>query len=604
MTQRSKRLPSMKKQFFVRSLLGNCLLMLLPLMLIGSFAIIKTKNEVEAAIKKSNRDMLYQIDTHMSSLLSVTDNITLYFSQNPSVLTQLRSGFTRNNLSLDNIKNISSMNVYLQNIAFTNEYINSVYVYLNNTNGRFLSSNSGLMNTDWYYDTDWLNSYENSTEDSWFEVRYTQPYSYAKSTPVFTSYKKLYSSINPASPIGVVVCQYNIDTIISYLSSLGLYENQSISFLDENYNIVLQNMPADITDAITFFRNTGQESQDLFTIETNHHEYAATLLSSGLNQELYYLSLVPSRNLYATSNALILSFLLLGVASIFIGILLALTKTNRDYKRLELILDMLTDPEKYDTVPAGTGSHESDPYAYITYNILNMFLRQNYLNLQISEKRYKMQLLEMQALQQQINPHFLNNTLHTIYWEAIRITESPNTCSNIVSNLSDLMRYALSNPQEEVTIKEELEYLNHYLEIQKVRYRDKFDIQQDIDEEAIIYPIPKMILQPLVENSIYHGIKEKKGPGRTKIKVYNRKSYIYISVIDNGAGISRERLQKVRTDLQKQTETSEHIGMRNTNRRLILAYGPAAFIHIGSREGWGTALYFRIPIISPEETEE
>ena len=117
--------------------------------------------------------------------------------------------------------------------------------------------------------------------------------------------------------------------------------------------------------------------------------------------------------------------------------------------------------------------------------------------------------------------------------------------------------------------------------------------------------VPKMILQPLAENALYHGIKEKEGSGVIKIKVYFRQDHVQVSVLDNGVGMDREQLLSLRRRLCEVDTVDSHIGLLNTHRRLVLAYGEASGIHIGSRKGWGTVMSFRLPLgSSPSQHDQ
>lgn len=223
-------------------------------------------------------------------------------------------------------------------------------------------------------------------------------------------------------------------------------------------------------------------------------------------------------------------------------------------------------------------------------------MEDDYLKMQASEREYKMQILKMQVLQYQINPHFLHNTLNSIYWETIRMTSSENSCSVMVSDLSSVIRYSLSSPQEDVKIGEEIDYLKTYLEIMKIRYPDKFTAEFRIDPACVIYPIKKMIFQPLVENSIYHGIKEKSGGGTVCIGARFLKNSIMIYVWDNGTGIPPSKLESLQKQLSSEEIPLDHVGLISTNLRLKFAYGKDSILHIKSIEGRFTIIYFRIPL--------
>ena len=221
-----KRQLSMKTQFFIKSLLVNCLLLLIPISVLAPFSIIRSNREIESSIRKNNWNLLYQIEEHMDSLFKQADNINLYFAHNPSIITHLRRAFRENSLTLDSLNSINTFSLYLQNITNTNNYIHSVYVYYNNTYGRFLSSETArLTNLSGYYDTEWIQSYLHSEEDTWYEVRTLQRSSFAQPFRVISVYRKIYSSLAGDHPTGVIVTQFNYEPV-SY-THLDVYKRQS-----------------------------------------------------------------------------------------------------------------------------------------------------------------------------------------------------------------------------------------------------------------------------------------------------------------------------------------------------------------------------------------
>ena len=174
----------------------------------------------------------------------------------------------------------------------------------------------------------------------------------------------------------------------------------------------------------------------------------------------------------------------------------------------------------------------------------------------------------------------------------------------MISYRSAIMRYSLSDPQEDVKIQDEINYLKKYLEIMKLRYADKFDVEFRIQQDCSIYPLKKMLLQPLVENAIYHGIKEKDGNGLIRISVHRKKGRIYFSIYDTGNGIPPDRLAEIRSDLKETNKTvNQHIGLANTNSRLVLSYGQDARLYLNSCCGRFTVIWFSIPEMGEEERE-
>jgi two-component system sensor histidine kinase YesM len=148
-----------------------------------------------------------------------------------------------------------------------------------------------------------------------------------------------------------------------------------------------------------------------------------------------------------------------------------------------------------------------------------------------------------------------------------------------------------------VTLKTEIAVTLNYIEIQMIRYKEKFHVIWEYEEEIVKYNVLKLIFQPLIENSLYHGIKEKEGKCCIKIRISVKKSQLHIVVIDNGIGIMPERLVEVRKLLESNNlDHLRNIGLLNTQKRLKLTYGENYGIHLRSKFGWGTAVYITIPI--------
>lgn len=199
---------------------------------------------------------------------------------------------------------------------------------------------------------------------------------------------------------------------------------------------------------------------------------------------------------------------------------------------------------------------------------------------------------ELKALQSQINPHFLYNTLDSIIWMA-----EGNKNKEVVlmtSSLAKLLRQSISNENEVLTIGQEMEYIKSYLTIQKMRYKDKMEYVIDVDKDIYGFEIVKLVLQPIVENAIYHGIKFKDTMCLLRIRGYCAGNNIIIKVIDNGIGMTKEVLSHI-FDEQKQNHKSNGVGIFNVQMRLRLYYGRNYGISYESTPGEGTTATIIIP---------
>ncbi len=214
---------------------------------------------------------------------------------------------------------------------------------------------------------------------------------------------------------------------------------------------------------------------------------------------------------------------------------------------------------------------------------------------QIKEDERKMRYAELRLLQEQINPHFLYNTLDTVIW-LIEGNELEKAVSIVVS-LSEFFRLVLSRGQDFITIREEEMHIRSYLEIQQVRYSDilKFDIS--IDPRLYGFRILKLTLQPLVENSLYHGIKYKRAEGRIEVTGRQEDGLIRFLVRDNGVGMEEEELVKLREEIQKPCkETETGFGLANVNERIRMNFGPQYGMEIDSVKNKGTCVSITIPM--------
>lgn len=208
---------------------------------------------------------------------------------------------------------------------------------------------------------------------------------------------------------------------------------------------------------------------------------------------------------------------------------------------------------------------------------------------------------EMKALQAQINPHFLYNTLDSIIW----MSEAGQNEEVVLmtSALAKLLRQSISNDKEQVTIAEEIEYVRSYLIIQKMRYKDKLEYSIEVVPEINQVMIIKFALQPIVENAIYHGLKYKGKKGNLNIRGYERGGKVYITIADDGVGMDEEVLQHIFDETVKEHK-SNGVGVPNVQKRLQLYYGSEFGVSYISRKGAGTVATVMVPLSGRADDEE
>ncbi|WP_145324228.1 cache domain-containing sensor histidine kinase [Paenibacillus xylanexedens] len=253
---------------------------------------------------------------------------------------------------------------------------------------------------------------------------------------------------------------------------------------------------------------------------------------------------------------------------------------------------------------AGRWSDRADEIGMLG-NSYNRMLAQIRQLISLNELRERQKRdAEMRSLQEHIKPHFLYNTLDTIHWMARK--EGAEDVSGMVSALSRLFRIGLSKGQDYIPLHSEIEHMTSYLQIQQTRYRDRLQYTLNIPEELRDLFVLKLLLQPLVENAIYHGIKGRRGPGHIRVEARLEHSRLLLTVQDDGAGMSKERLAEMQHLLEAPLAsleasspgiTGKSYGMLNVQARIRLSFGDEYGIVLESDEGEGTSVTVIHPLM-------
>ena len=209
---------------------------------------------------------------------------------------------------------------------------------------------------------------------------------------------------------------------------------------------------------------------------------------------------------------------------------------------------------------------------------------------------------ELDALQSQINPHFLYNTLDSIVWmvESERYEEA----ISMVTALANLFRISLSQGKTIITIAEEFQHAKNYISIQKVRYKNKFEVEFSLDEKLKDYLTIKLVIQPILENAIYYGMEAMDGDGEILVRGYEKDGDIYIDIIDNGIGMPPEQVEILLKEGVQKRKRGSGIGLINVDQRIKLYFGEDYGLHIESEPDEGTKVTIHLPMKLEVERNE
>lgn len=591
---------STRFRLFTSSLFKNCMLLFLPLLLLAPYSIYRSVHDNSLSMEKSITLTLEQFDSTFDSLLSHVDNANAFFSMNPRVSVRLAKAFREPSVSLESQRNIANFSLYFQNLIFTDSNLLNIYIYYKDGNQRIFKPSAGALYTiDETDEENLLALWEaHSDQNTWLITHQKElAHASAPSRSLFI-FRELYAPA-AVSPSGLLIFEFDLNQIGKSLNRLLPYSDQTYYIYDCTGACVYGSDGSPEISALLLrqYRSlSAGDRESMQTLQRNGEKYLWRACSSDRADGFTYICMVPFRQLYQSSLMLARTYALLTGCAVLFSFLLAWIKTNQEYKYLNTILDLFSNPRHALDYPLPPRQPGTNPLNYITYNLVHLFLEQDYLKMQSSDREARLQLLTLRMLQYQINPHFMHNTLNAIYWRSVQMTGSENDCSRMVHLLSSLMRYSLSSPDEPATLQEEFRYIEAYVEIMKTRFPDRYTVDYRLDEACAPLPVKRMLLQPLVENAIYHGVKARPDRGFICVGARRLHRHIAVYVYDNGVGMDPEQLSRLQENLNEEFLcSSDSVGLRNTNFRLTLAYGKEASVRIRSRKGKSTIVYFFLP---------
>ena len=364
-----------------------------------------------------------------------------------------------------------------------------------------------------------------------------------------------------------------LDSVNNYLSNLRIYVDR----LEENLQ---------------------KESryEDNMEIWENDVQIVTSLVGDTMSQYIYYevKGIQQSRAAYQAFFVNMIRFSLLGMGIVLILVIILSYYIPRSITMPITRISRVTDQVAKGNLSVRAAAESGAEARMLSDSLNAMIDKINELLDQVTTEQIRLRKAEFELLQAQINPHFLYNTLDTIVWLAE--AGDQKRVVSMVGNLSDFFRTSLNQGKDIISIREELAHVRSYLEIQQVRYQDILRYEITVPEDLYEYKIPKITIQPLVENALYHGIKNKRGQGTITVSGKRNENGFVLYVRDNGIGMTQERLKEVRAGIQKLSYTGKEIyGLYNVNERIRLNFGETYGISIESTYGEGTCVSISLP---------
>ncbi|MBQ4062074.1 MAG: sensor histidine kinase [Christensenellaceae bacterium] len=390
--------------------------------------------------------------------------------------------------------------------------------------------------------------------------------------------------------IGAILIDFKLEHINSILENITIGKEGFVVIMDGNENLIYSpvNAIAPRIKGSWFSDESGMFEKNIMNerfqfIYKNSNEFGwRTIGVFSLAATLSQVS--EMRN--------ILIIILAGAA--LLALLLALlfsTTVVRPIMKLEKLMSEAQNGNLYVRFHA----RYNDEIGSLGRTFNSMLDRMQSLIDQVFAEQKKKRAAEINALQAQIKPHFLYNTFDTIHWLAKKY--GAKDIVYIIQCLTNLFRIGLSSGSEIITLREEVSHVENYLRIQKIRYEDIFDFEVDISEELKEFYVHKLILQPLVENAIYHGIKTSRRNGKITIKARAAGDNMVILIEDDGIGMPPEQVRKINNLFKNEKSEGMGYGMFNVNQRIKLSYGSEYGLNVESEEGKGTTITIVNPLV-------
>lgn len=587
-----------KLNLIQKFLLTYCILILVPLIALFGYSYTKMSNIIESNLLNSTEKAfeqsidfitykLYRI-FDISNTLAIDENIVSILKNNPD-----------NYLLSDQISHLSYLRLFLS--AYENESeLSNVSLYVND-NFIYKNDNKNIFSMNTLDCTKAINTINNTnTRFIWGPSSYFANYTPLISSDTLSLFKTIKNPDNFAENIGYLKLTFKKDLIIDIITKINSVPN-TISYLINSEGLVICSSN-ESNNNIEYLTDINQiqsfcNNENIFsTLKINKSKIyvKASLIDK---TDWYLVTLIPESSIISAINSQRLYLLIIVIICGGSSIILAFYFVIYIKKRLNKVVTGMH------YVQSGNFNH------YIEHNdndeIGELIDSYNYMIGKMSiliNEQYKLgksvKNAELKALQSQINPHFLYNTLDMINWMSYK--KMNKEISIAVKNLAKFYKLSLNNGKDLVTINDELQHAKLFVNIQNMRYNNRISLKINVDESINNYLIPKITLQPIIENSINYGILGKgESSGIISILGYSLNSHIILTISDDGIGMTEETLNQLIENKLTSPKGSGY-GLKNINKRIKLLYGDNYGLSFKSIYNYGTTVTITIPAINED----
>mgnify|MGYP001324424836 CR=1 FL=1 len=512
------------------------------------------------------------------------ERTSIYITQNPQIIRYLDIPFENNYRSYENY--YFTFCPLFESYIMQNQYIYNTILYVENTT--FPDAWNGIYHMDRIKENERFRMLleEDKKMEMWYPIHDSQD----SKEKVFSFARKLIS-FSEMKVIGILEIE-----ITEKLLFKDLYKDKKLVeyylVLDDKGNVITTNLPSSFLNSLKVRRLLTQAKENVIdgVLEFENQRFiASTVPISRIGCSLVGIS--PLTTFMADNGDYrTMILVVIAISLILFGTIIHLV-ANRLTKRLKILVKALKSMRNDNiNVKIPVVSHDEIGELAVSFNLMTdriYELIERVYKAQIMEKEY-----ELKALEAHINPHFLYNSLSTISWMARKI--NAENIDNMAFLLSKFYRLVLSKGNSVITVQDEINHLKAYVEIERTRFGDSFQVIYDVDPESLDCKMIKIILQPIVENSIKHGLAAKDYRGTIIVRVKQDREYLYLTVIDDGIGMDSQVLESLNRG-EDLINSESGYGIRNIRERIKAVYGERGHIKILSRPGVGCTVNITIP---------
>lgn len=565
---------------------------LIPLLSMGIFTYQVSSKMMKEQVSKGIMENLAQINKNLAFFSRDIEQLSNYIYRSDLVQDKLQKSSSRTNL--EKYQDFEQVNALFDSVLGTKNWTINVYII--------------GFNGDRYFTGDYLPPQYNQISENWgifrkakdangaivWDTHYTIRHTESQEV-VLRVGQLLKNQVNEA--IGYLVIDI-LEPSIAELYQSNYHSNQEQMYLIDSEGYIISGYPSKTTIGTKMkhesIDNILRSQRGFFDTTLNHKKYI-TIFDT--NEETHYkvVNYTPESEITKNSQPIkYLTLLLIVIAfivTVWFTYLFAISITS-PMNRLKIVMKKV---EKGDLDIRFQANYQ-DEVSELGHNFNTMIMKLQTSIKESSEKKSRLQEAEINTLRAQINPHFLYNTLETI--SAIAKIKGVKMISELAIALGEMMRYSIKKDSEYVLLEEDLLLLERYLFIQEVRFQTKMKITISVEESARKLLIPPLLIQPLVENAIIHGLETKVGQGILTVRIHHSASLLWVEIKDDGVGMKEERLAVVTNLLESKVTSSQlGIGLENVVKRISLYYGNMYGVTMTSEENVGTTVIMKLPVM-------